>query len=233
MDFAMILKQGEKDYTSDFVAAAEDGDCHCFVAADGRDSSDAAKMAAETVVEEFKKLHGITKETGAELFNHADSVLKDVQPPANACMAFLLTDGAVALWGNIGDCRVYLLRENLLYEITPDHSGAYALYEAGEIRYPKIRKNKTRYDLSRMLGSGFDVQGDFSQPEVIRKGDSFLVCTDGFWSSIHERQIEKCLKKSKNAKDWLDKMTAIVERNIKHKKYSRFKDSLGAITIKM
>ena len=53
LDFAMILKQGEKDYTSDFVAAAEDGDCHCFVAADGRDSSDAAKMAAETVVEEF------------------------------------------------------------------------------------------------------------------------------------------------------------------------------------
>lgn len=64
-------------------------------------------------------------------------------------------------------------------------------------------------------------------------GDSMLICTDGFWGSIHERQIEKTLKKSTSAQNWLDNMLKIVEKNIKHQKYSRFRDSFCAITIKL
>ena len=108
-----------------------------------------------------------------------------------------------------------------------------AAYEAGEIRYPKIRRQKTRYTLTRTLGGGKDVNPDFSQPEMVRPGDSFLLCTDGFWSNIHERQIEKTLKRSVNAKEWLDKMVTIVDKNIHHKKYSRFRDSYSAITVKI
>lgn len=229
----MLIRQGEREYNSDYIIATEDGDCCFFAVADGRDNAESAKLAVETVADDFEKSHGITKETVSEFFEHADAVLKEQELKNTACMAFLLTDGSVAVWGNIGDCRVYLLRDNLLYEITPDHSGAYALYEAGEIRYPKIRRNKTRYDLTHMLGGEYDGKGNSSQPELVRKGDSFLICTDGFWSNIHEIQIEKCLKKSKSAQDWLDRMMKIVDKNIHYKVYTRFKDSIGAITIKM
>lgn len=233
MDFASVIRQGEKDYISDFVNIFDDETSFCFAVADGRDTPMGAELAVKTITDDFEAAGTITKSSVPDFFKHADEVLKQSEVPVRASMAVMMTDGTVAVWGNIGDCRVYLLREGLLYEITPDHSGAYALYEAGKIRYPKIRRQKTRYDLTRMIGYGFESNPDFSQPEVIRKDDAFLICTDGFWENIHERQVEKCLKKSKSAQNWLDRMVKIIDKNIGHKKYTRFKDSMCAITIKM
>lgn len=233
MDFASILKQGEKEYASDFYKITEGSTCSCFAVADGRETPEAAEMAVNSVMADFAETDAITKASVPDFFANANNSLRDGEMPMSACMAVLITDGSVAVWGNAGDCRVYLLRENLLYEITPDHSDAYSLYEAGEIRYPKIRKNNTRYNLTRMLGREESVVPNVSQPEVLRKGDSFLICSDGFWENIHERKVEKTLKRSKNAQDWLDRMIKIVEKNIHCKKYSGFRDTLCAITIKL
>ena len=84
-----------------------------------------------------------------------------------------------------------------------------------------------------MLSRDYNMTPDSSQPEMIKKGDAFLVCTDGFWENIHERQVEKTLKKSKSAQDWLDRMMKIIEKNVHHKKYTRFRDSMSAIAIKL
>lgn len=233
MDFASVIKQGEKDYTSDFIHIFNDGNSCCFAVADGRETPPGAELAVKTVIADFEATGTVTKTSVPDFLCHADAVLKESEEPLYSCMALMLTDGSVAVWGNIGDCRVYLLRDNWLYEITPDHSNAYSLYEAGEIRYPKIRKQKTRYELTRRLGDKINSAPDFSQPEVIKKDDAFLICTDGFWENIHERQIEKCLKRSKSAQDWLDRMMKIIDKNIHLKKYTRFKDSMSAITIKM
>ncbi len=233
MDFASVIKQGEKDYKSDFIHIFNDESSYCFAVADGRETPLGAELAVKTVIADFEETGAVTKTSVPDFLSHADAVLKERKEGLYSSMALMLTDGSVAVWGNIGDCRVYLLRDNWLYEITPDHSRAYSLYEAGRIRYPKIRKQKLRYELTRRLGDELNYIPDFSQPEVIKKDDAFLICTDGFWGNIHERQIEKCLKKSKSAQDWLDKMMLIVDKNIRLKKYTRFKDSMTAITIKM
>ena len=231
MDYASVTKQGEKGYNSDYLTIFKDESSYCFALADGRETPIAAEIAVQSVVGDFKSSGMITKTSVPDFFNNASQKIDDYELPIRACMSFLLTDGSVAVWGNIGDCRIYLLRDKLLYEITPDHSSAYALYEAGDIRYPKIRRQNTRYNLTRILGKGCDSTPHFSQPEVLRPGDSFLVCSDGFWENIHERQVEKTLKRSDSAQDWLNKMVTIVEKNITHKKYTRFRDSYSAITI--
>ena len=233
MDYASVTKQGEKGYNTDYLTVYKDENSYCFVLADGRETPIAAEIAAQSVVTSFKESGIITKASVPDFFNTANIKINDYEVPVRTCMSFLLTDGSVAVWGNIGDCRIYLLRDKLLYEITPDHSSAYALYEAGEIRYPKIRQQNTRYNLTRMLGKGIDSTPDYSQPEVLRPGDSFLICSDGFWENLHEIQVEKTLKRSADARDWLDKMILIVEKNIAHKKYTRFRDSYSAITIKV
>lgn len=233
MDFATTTKQGEKGYNSDHLITYKDDTSYCFAIADGHETPIAAELAVSSVIDNFKASGVITKSSVPDFFDKAGEAVSEHELPVKTCLSFLLTDGTVAVWGNVGDCRIYLLRDNWLYEITPDHSNAYALYEAGKIRYPRIRRQNTRYNLTRMLGSGFDMTPDFSQPEMIRPGDSFLICTDGFWENIHERQIEKTLKKSSSAQNWLDKMTEIIEKNITHKKYTRFRDSYSAITIKI
>ena len=233
LDYASVIRQGEKDYISDCIKVSESEYCSCFVIADGREMPKAAEMAAESVISDFEATGVITKSSVPDFFDKAADILKNNELPLCTSMTVLLTDGSAAVWGSIGDCRMYLLRDKYLYEITPDHSEAYALYEAGEIRYPKIRQSNKRYNLTRTLGSGCDISPDVSKPEKIRPGDSFLLCTDGFWENIHERQIEKTLKRSSDAQNWLDRMMKIVDKNIQHKKYSRFRDPICAVTIKV
>lgn len=233
MDFASMIRQGEKDYTCDRFNISKGDSCYCFAISDGRENFDAAQKAVDIASESFSNTEAVTKASLPDYFNNINAALLNEETPVSASMAILLTDGSVAIWGNIGDCRIYLLRENWLYEITPDHSDAYSLYEAGDIRYPQIRKSSTRHTLTRVLGRDKEISPNISQPEVLRKGDSFLLCTDGFWENIHERQIEKTLKRSKSAQQWLDKMTKIIDKNIQHKKYTGFKDSVCAVTIKL
>ncbi len=233
MDFASFVKQGATEYISDSSAISEAGYCTCFAVADGRDSRGAAQLAVQSIISDFERTKAITKSSIKEFLGNADTILRVQEPPLSASAAILLTDGEVAVWGSIGDCRVYHLRDNLLYDITPDDSDAYALYAAGEIRYPKIRKNAARHSLSRVLGGEAQPEFEFSQPQKLRPGDSMLICTDGFWSSIHERKIEKALKKSSSAQNWLDIMVKTVEKNVSRQKYSRLKDSMCAITVRV
>ena len=51
----------------------------------------------------------------------------------------------------------------------------------------------------------------------LRYGDSFLLCSDGFWEWIEEKTMLKILKKGKNAYDALQEMAAEVLANGKGK----------------
>ena len=40
-----------------------------------------------------------------------------------------------------------------------------------------------------------------------------MLCTDGFWEFIDEKEIQQCLKQSKSAQEWLDRMAEIVSQH--------------------
>ncbi len=235
LDFASVCVCGEKQTNHDYVGILEEYYCACFAVADGKETPKTSEFAVQTILEDFKQQSEITTATMPHFFEHAQTALSAFQAedltPGGTTAAVLLTDGELAVWAHIGDCRIYHLQDHLLYEITPDHSDAYARYEAGEIRYPKIRTDRLRKKLTCQMGLEQNFRPAFSAPTLVRKNDSFLLCTDGFWENIHERQIERTLKHSKNAKDWLHRMQKIVEKNRKLGKYTKLLDDYSAITI--
>lgn len=236
LNFASVNVKGEEQETFDSIGIAEETYCTCFLVADGKTASDTSEFVTENILEDFKAQTEITTATIPGFLENVQEKLSECQGSgelsAEGCsMAILLSDGKLAVWAHIGDCRVYHLKEKLLYEITPDHSDAYNRYEAGDIRYPKIRTDRTRKNLLHLLGKEQDFKPTYSTPAMIKDEDSFLICTDGFWENIHERQVEKTLKRSKTAQEWLDKMVKIVEKNRKQKKYTTKKDDYSAITV--
>ena len=237
LDFASVCVRGEKSENHDYVGISEEFHCSCFAVADGKDTAEASETVVKSVLDGFKTQSDITTATLPDFFDAAQERLinsqHDLDLPQSCAAAVLLTNGELAVWAHIGDCRIYHLQDNLLYDITPDHSEAYSKYESGEIRYPAIRNDRMRKQLFRMMGTGCDFKPEFSAPSVVRKNDSFLVCTDGFWENIHERQIEKTLKRSKSAKDWIDRMTKIVEKNRNIGKYTKVLDDYSAVAIKI
>lgn len=177
LDFASVCAGGKDKENHDYVGVLEESHCTCFAIADGKNTPDASEIVVNSVMSDFKQQSDITTLTLPAFFEKSQDALisaeNDTELPRSCAAAVLLTDGEVAVWAHIGDCRIYHLQDNLLYEITPDHSEAYSRYEAGEIRYPMIRRDRTRRNLYRLMGAKHDFKPEFSAPAVIRKNDCF------------------------------------------------------------
>ena len=138
LGFASVCECGENGENYDFLGILEESHCSFFAVADGKGVPDASQIVLNTMMEDMKANAEVTTSTLPKCFEHAQAVLEEFQKesmlPGGCAAAVLLTDGDVALWGHIGDARIYHLQDGLLYDITPDHSEAYTLYEAGGIR---------------------------------------------------------------------------------------------------
>ena len=43
-------------------------------------------------------------------------------------------------------------------------------------------------------------------PIAVQKGDAFLLCSDGLWEFILEEEMEDDLIRTKNSKEWMNKI---------------------------
>lgn len=79
--------------------------------------------------------------------------------------------------------------------------------ELGQLTPEQIRGSEDRVKLLKVLGN-FDRLELKRQPEQIpaMNGDAFLICTDGFWEHVHEREMECDLVKSDSPTEWRDRM---------------------------
>ena len=74
-----------------------------------------------------------------------------------------------------------------------------------------------------------DTKYEVSAEVPLARKDAFLLCSDGFWEYITEREMRGCLIRSGSAADWLNRMTKIVKRNGAGKSM----DNFSAICIKI
>jgi len=119
-----------------------------------------------------------------------------------------------AMWGHIGDSRLYVFNKNKVVLRTLDHSVPQMLVFAGEIKEKKIRKHPDRNRLLRVLGArNVELKVDYSEEYNIDDCQAFLLCTDGFWECITEKKMCKFLKKSKSVEEWLEMMAKEVRKN--------------------
>lgn len=118
------------------------------------------------------------------------------------------------IWGHIGDSRLYHFEDNILLERSMDHSVPQMLANAGKISEKQIRHHEDRSKLLKALGDSRETFSPYiGKKAPIGKKAAFLLCSDGFWEHIDERYMQKLLKKSSNAEEWIKLMTAVVERN--------------------
>ena len=114
---------------------------------------------------------------------------------------------------HIGDSRLYHFRRGKLKTQTKDHSISQLAVMMGEITVDKIRFHEDRDRVLRALGS------DSAKPEISKEmdaapGNAFLLCTDGFWEFVYEKEIKKLLWKAKKPEVWLREMEKLLRTRI-------------------
>jgi len=93
-------------------------------------------------------------------------------------VSVLMLAGARYLIGQVGDSRVYLLRENRLSQVTKDHSYVQEQVDAGFLTPEQARYHPYSNVITRCVGAGEAVEPDTYTGEM-RTGDVFLVASDG------------------------------------------------------
>jgi protein phosphatase len=97
--------------------------------------------------------------------------------------------GAQAWIGHVGDCRAYLLRAGRLHRLTSDHSAVQSLLNRNLITPEEVYHHPDTMILTRALGVGPDIEVDV-EGHSLAIGDSLLLCSDGLWDSIPEKEFE-------------------------------------------
>ncbi|MGN1367595.1 MAG: PP2C family protein-serine/threonine phosphatase [Aristaeellaceae bacterium] len=111
---------------------------------------------------------------------------------------------------HVGDTRIYQFRNRRIVYQSVDHSVSQIAVTLGEITAEEIRFHQDRNRLTRALGSRADVRIDIDMLDV-QAGDAFLLCSDGFWELVWEREMLEDLSGTSNAEQWLTAMRRRVE----------------------
>ena len=227
--YAEMSRVGERGNNEDAVGIAADGQRECFVVCDGLGGHSMGEVASRTAVETVKAEFGAfcggqtipdAREFLSRCFLKAqDEILKYQKQERKAqgmktTMTILLRNGSTLQWGHIGDTRLYYFHNAKMICRTLDHSVPQMLVRTGEIREEQIRFHEDRNRLLRVLGAEVEqLKFDLSEPVRLEDRQAFLLCTDGFWEWITEKEMTACLKDSRTPEDWLERMEKVILRS--------------------
>ncbi|MFO7251999.1 MAG: protein phosphatase 2C domain-containing protein [Actinomycetes bacterium] len=104
----------------------------------------------------------------------------------------MLWDGTRFALAHVGDSRAYLLRGNVLYQITQDHTLVQSLVDEGRITPEEAAVHARRSMLLRALESSGNVEPDLSLREA-KVGDRYLLCSDGLTCVVGPQQLYEAM----------------------------------------
>jgi len=227
-----IVRSGNED---NFFAEADEVR-GVFVVADGMGGHAAGEVASEMAVQivarQLLLLKDVqepaSRETVAQSLRDAnraiyDRMLAEVdkQGMGTTASVMVLTDTGYLI-GQIGDSRVYLLRDGGLTQITKDHSYVQEQVDAGLLTPEQARYHPYSNVITRCVGASEEVEADIYAGEA-KPGDVFLLASDGLTGMVDDRRLQQLLLARSgpgrivdtliaeaNGRGGLDNITAIV-----------------------
>ena len=207
-----------------------------FVVADGMGGHAAGEVASEMAVQIVSRqlltiasvIDPHAQETLAQALRDAnraiyDRMLAEVdkQGMGTTASVLALSDNHFLI-GQIGDSRVYLLRDGALSQLTKDHSYVQEQVDAGLLTPEQARYHPYSNVITRCVGAGEEVEADIYSGEM-KPGDVFLVASDGLTGMVDDRRLQSMLLARSgpgrivdaliaeaNGRGGLDNITAIV-----------------------
>lgn len=222
MQITWVSRRGGHKINEDAAGKLNIKGITCIVIADGlgghNGGSMASRLAVEAALNEFAKMPEVSAAAVKSYIDAAnDAIVKKAAEnkeleDMSSTIAVLVVKKKTAVWGHVGDSRIYRIHLDKIEEVTEDHSVAFEKFKNGEIEYGEIRSSRFQNRLLNALGIGYE-SADISEVTEVDNFTSFLMCTDGFWEYVNEDDIEHIKKKSKSNRDWFDSMLRLCEHN--------------------
>ena len=221
--YYMFTDKGSRDINEDSAGINVIGNKSCFVVADGLGGhgrgEEASALVKDVILNEFNEnssidnfLENAVVKAQEELMTEQER--KHTRNEMKTTVVALMIEELNIKWIHVGDSRLYRFYKNKVKERTIDHSVPQMLVLAGDMKEKKIRNHPDRNRLLKVMGIEWDSpQYSVSENNNIVETQAMLMCSDGFWELITEKEMEKTLKKSSTVQEWVENMAQIVRKN--------------------
>jgi PPM family protein phosphatase len=121
--------------------------------------------------------------------SHSDKSFRGMG--STLCLMYLYEKELI--YANVGDSRIYLLRNGTLQQLTKDHSYKNALITEGKMQPEENLPSPYRNMITKAIGIEDNVEPDIETISLEKK-DFLFMCSDGLWDFVEEKdflQIEK------------------------------------------
>lgn len=221
--------RGSRDYNEDSCLLRWKDNFFCAAIADGlggHGGGDVASNIAVGAVEAgFSRItykEQMTRQELEEWFSSATEQVMERQTKECQMRTTLVAlwmedakDEKKACWAHLGDSRLYHFVDDQQVFCTFDHSVSRMAVLAGEITMDDIRFHSDRNKLIKVIGKSKDTLPEYGEC-VLEQGHfhAFLLCTDGFWEYVTEKEMEETLQESAFPEEWLTKMRQILSGRV-------------------
>lgn len=219
-----ITEKGGRPVNEDSGSIVRKENKYCYTVCDGLGGHGKGEVASSAAAKIFSSIFKNTELSPEDFFELAYSKAQETvhrlrEKDGNGfsmkttVVSLVIADGKCT-WSHLGDSRLYMFRNNKVEVRTLDHSVPQMLVASNEINEEEIRFHPDRNRLLRVLG-GDDEIPRYAVSETVDLKDcqAFLLCTDGFWELIDEKQMCSLLKTSHSPEVWLEKMEKIILEN--------------------
>ena len=176
-----------------------------FVVADGMGGHNAGEvasaLAAKTLHEFIEQAHDASESIVAEALVLAnDEVLSAAAGNATyegmgtTVVAACIKDGSL-VFGNVGDSRIYLMRDGSLEQLTDDDSWVSRVLPADAIGTEEASRHPMRHVLTKVVGLRDDMEPSVGSSSF-QSGDMLLLCSDGLHGVVNDDAIAALLGRS-------------------------------------
>jgi len=105
------------------------------------------------------------------------------------CTAAVLRDGSL-FYGQVGDSRMYLMRDSHITQITRDQTVTERMVEQGIIKAEEAKNHPDYHVLTSAMGARESLEAEFpNAPIPLVAGDILLFCTDGLHDLVNDDEM--------------------------------------------
>ncbi len=192
-----------------------------FIVADGMGGHAAGEVASEMAVQivarelqSIADLHGdgvrdrvslALREANRAIFER--TLAESDKQGMGTTASVLMLSGKRYLIGQVGDSRIYVLRDGGLKQLTKDHSYVQEQVDAGLLTPEQARYHPYSNVITRCVGAGESIEPDTFAGEV-KPGDVFLVASDGLTGMVDDRRLQQLLLSRATARRVVDALIA-------------------------
>ncbi len=203
LEFYQLTSAGDRETNQDYMAHVMNNDYALFVVADGLGGHEAGEKASRffcqgliSQAEIFSKR--MAKEPAETFSDWLSATIKEMKrlfqgdisaEAAYTTCAILYIDKKIVLTAHCGDSRIYRMNPREVLWRSRDHSVPEELFNEGMITEQEIAQHPAQNQLTRSLNIVSGQRAEINIYPPIKKGETFILCSDGFWSYIKQHEF--------------------------------------------